>query len=145
MNRRRIIVIIGVISLILSGFISFFIIFPMMILPSEPASLFYISNHDDMNHTVSVEIFDSENNSIFFESFEMEPNDFISFDRGLDWCPKNTFYWLFWSEGSYYFFITLDDSFNGSHYTELYPLKSVWITITSNDSNPLQIHDAYCD
>lgn len=146
MNRNKIICGVGIITLvIISGCLFFFIILPMMILPPYPASLFVISNHDDMNHTVRVEIFNSENNSIFLESFDVTPDVLTKVDRGFDWCPKNRFWWLSWDEGSYTFYVTLDDAYNTSHYTELYPSKSVWISIISDDINPLQVGDSYRD
>lgn len=146
MDRRKIIRIGGVISLIIISIcLSFFIILPMMILPPNPASLFVISNYSDFNHTVEVEIFDSKNNSIYLESFEVKLDDFIKIDRGFDWCPKNRFYWLFWDEGTYTFNVTLDETYNISHYTELYPSKSIWISITSDARNPLEVHDAFRD
>ena len=117
----------------------------MMILPPYPAPLFLIANHDEVNHKVEVEIFDSNNNSIFIESFVVKPDDLFEFDRGLDWCPKNRLYWLSWDEGSYTFNVTLDDTYNKSHYTELYPRKSVWITINSNYPIPLDVGDVFSD
>ena len=125
--------------------IYFFFIWPMMILPPYPASLFVISNWDDVNHTIEIEIFDSNNNSIFIESFDVKPDELFSFKRILDWCSQGSFYWLSWDEGSYTFQVTLVDTYIASHYTNLYPSKSVWIRINSNNLYPLEIGDVFSD
>ena len=146
MNRRKIILIVGVISLIiLAGFIIRFIILPFMILPPYPAELFDIYNFDDVNHTVLMEIFDTNSKSIYFKSFDVKPGDSIEIDRGFDWCPKSRFYWLSWDEGSYTFNVSLDNTYNVSHYTELYPSKSIEISIVKDDTNPLQICEVHTD
>ena len=145
-NMNKKILAVGVISFFVIFIpIYFFIIWPMMILPPYPSSLFVISNWDDVNHTVQVEIINSNNNSIFIESFDLKPDDLFSFERILDWCSKGRFYWLSWDEGSYTFKVTLDDTYDASHYTELYPSKSVWIIINSNNPNPLEIGDVFSD
>lgn len=147
MNRRKKILIVGAISLIiLTGFIIFlFIILPFMILPPYPAELFYIRNWDDMNHTVVVEILDSDSNSIYLKSFDVKPDAYIKVDRGFDWCPKSRFYWLSWDEGSYTFYVSLDNTYNTSHYIELYPRVSVHIRIDSDEPYPLSISRLYSD
>ena len=117
----------------------------MILLPPYPAELFYIHNWDDMNHSVTVEIFNSENKSIYLESHDIKPDAYIKVDRGFDWCPKNRFYWLFWDEGSYTFNVTLDDTYNKSHYIELYPRVSVFIRIDSDNPYPLQVWNLYSD
>lgn len=146
MNRKRLLLIVGLILLVVISVCLFlFIILPMMILPPYPPSLFEISNYDDVNHTVSVEIFNSENNSIFLESFDVKPDELFSFERGLDWCPRNRFWWLSWEEVPYTFHIMLDNTYNTSHYTVLIPTKSVWISIYLDDENPLEVFDVYTD
>lgn len=116
-----------------------------MILPPYPAELFYISNNDDVNHTVEVEILDSKSDSIYLKSFNISPDSVIKIDRGFDWCPKSRFYWLSWDEGSYTFYVTLDDTYNKSHYIQLYPRVSIYIKIDSNEPFPLEIHRLHSD
>ena len=140
MKRKKVIRIIGIIILvILIGCLVFFIFLPMMILPSESQPLFFIDNDDIDNHTVTVEIFNSKNKSIYHESFYVQSDKLIHIDRGFNWCPKNRFYWFFWDEGSYTFYVTLDNTYNESYYTELYPLKSVWINVDFKNKSPLHI------
>jgi hypothetical protein len=104
----------------------------MGILGPEPQPLFYIFNSDDdLNHTVTVEIFNSDNKSIYYESFDVKPDDNIKIDRGFDWCPKHMFYWFFWDEGSYTFNVTLDNTYNESYHADLYPVMSIWIDVYS--------------
>lgn len=145
MNRNKIIRNVGIISLVIIwGCLSFFVIFPMILLPPYPTFLVGIYNFDDIDHTVTVEIFDSENNSIFYESFVAKPDISIRIDRGFDWCPKNRLWWLSSDEGSYTFYVTLDDTYNISHFTELHPSISVDIDIYLRDI-PLQVGDCYRD
>ena len=145
-NRRKIIRILGIISLIIIfGIFFLYILFPFMVLPPYPAELFYIRNRDDINHTVVVEILDSDSNSIYLKSFDVKPGGSIEIDRGFDWCPKSRFYWLSWDEGSYTFYVTLDNTYNKSHYIELYPRVSIYIEIDSNEPFPLDIFKLYSD
>lgn len=145
-DKRKFANTLGKITLVtISSLIIVFIFIPMIILPPFPAPLFLISNHDEINHTVEVEIIDSNNNSIFIESFDINPDELFRFYRVLDWCSKGRFYWLSWDEGSYTFNVTLDDTYNTSHYTELCPSTSVWITINSNYPNHLDVHDVSSD
>lgn len=141
MNRKKINRNVGitVLLIIVFGCLFFFFILPMMILPPYPLDLFIISNHDDLNHIVDVEIFNSKNIPIFSESYHVEPDDFIEIDRGFDWCPKSRFYWISWDVISCTFNVSLDNTYNVSHYTELGPLGSVWITINKDNKNPLEV------
>jgi hypothetical protein len=130
MNKKKIKIIVLIITvLILSSFLFVFIILPFMILPAYPVELIYIHNFDDINHTVVVQIFDSENSSIYLKSFNIKADDSITIDRGFDWCPNNRFYWLSWEEGSYTFYVTLDDIYNESCTVDLYPLMTVCIDV----------------
>jgi hypothetical protein len=146
MKRLKIIRIFGILSLLfLFGFVFFSIILPFIILPPYPAELFYILNKDDMNHTVEVEILNSKGNSIYLKSFNISPDSRIEIDRGFDWCPKNRFYFLNWDEGSYTFYVSLDDVYNKSHYINLYPRVSIYISIDNDSYNPLMISRLYSD
>ena len=140
MNRKKKKLIAAIITIIIiSVFLFFFIILPMGILGPEPSPLFYIFNSDDdTNHTVTVEIFNSNNTSIYNKSFDVKPDDYIKIDRGFDWCPKHMFYWFFWDEGSYTFYVTLDNTYNESYHTDLYPVKSIMIRLYSNEI-PLKV------
>lgn len=117
----------------------------MMILPPYPAPLFRIINFDDMNHTVSVEIFDSNNTLLYNETFDVSADDSISIDRGFDWCPKSRFWFYSMNEGNFTFNVTLDNAYNVSHFTVLQPSKSVWIDVFLNDRAPLEVGDVYRD
>lgn len=148
MNRNKIIRNVGIISfMIILGCLFLFIIFPMILLPPYPASLVRIYNFGDIDHIVSVEIFDSENNSIYYESFVAKPDISIKIKRDyFDWCAKGRFWWLLpWDEGSYTFYITLDDTYNISHFIEqLQPSMTVDIDIYLGDV-PLEVGNAFTD
>ena len=146
MNRSKIIRRLGIIALVIVSILVFlFIILPLVILPPYPAPLFRINNFDDMNHTVSVEIFDSNNNILYNKTFDVSADDSISIERGFDWCPRNRFWFYSMEEGSYTFNVTLDNTYNVSHFTILQPTKSVWMDVFLNDRTPLEVGDVYRD
>ncbi len=140
MIRKKIKLVVVIITIIsLSVFLFFFFFLPMGLLGPEPRPLFLIFNSDDdNNHTVTVEIFNSDNISVYYESFDVPPDDNIKIDRGFDWCPKHMFYWFYWDEGSYTFYVTLDNTYNESYHADFYPVMSIHISVYMNNV-PLRI------
>lgn len=64
--------IVSVITLIVMGLIAMPFIFVGM-----PSHLFFIKNNDINDHTVTIEVFDSANDSIFKKVYEMKPETVI--------------------------------------------------------------------
>ena len=56
--------------------LNYFVVFPYLLVGS-PEPLFYIHNNDLQNHEVTVEVFDSYNESIFKETYELSPEEHI--------------------------------------------------------------------
>ena len=146
MNRSKVIRVLGIVTLIIvSALVVLFVIFPMVILPPYPAELFRIHNFDNINHTVGVEIFDNDFNLLYNKTFDVSADESITIERGFDWCPRNRFWFYAMEEGSYTFNVSLDNSYNESHFTELMPTISVWIRVFSKESNPLEVVELFRD
>ena len=146
MNRRKIIRVLGIVALIIvSALVVLFIIFPLLILPPYPAELLRIHNFDNINHTVGVEIFDSDYNLLYNETFNVSADESITVEREFDWNSRGIFWFYAMEEGSYTFNVSLDNSYFKSHFTELMPTISVWIRVFSKESNLLEIVELFRD
>lgn len=110
----------------------------MIILPPNPAELYYIKNNDTVNHTVTIDVL-AENKPIYFDSFIIKPEEFLHFERPVEGFFQNRFWWLFWEEQFCTFLIDLDKVYNISHSIKLGPSMSLGITITSDNNNPIEI------
>ncbi|MGB9928668.1 MAG: hypothetical protein ACPK85_09725 [Methanosarcina sp.] len=77
-KRRRLFILTGFVILILIGFITMPFLF---IGPPQP--LFSIHNNDINKHSVVVELFNSDNKSLFEQTYELSPEATI-------WQPKPT-------------------------------------------------------
>jgi hypothetical protein len=137
-NYQKIFIFLGILILIL---LSYFAVFPFLLL-GPPTSLFYIDNEDLQSHEVTVEVFDSHNESIFKETYELAPEEHISQPKPLwlllRWSmPWSKGKYIYWSEGAYEFKIILDGETTGSLGALLHPWISVGIDI--NSSSPVKI------
>jgi hypothetical protein len=114
------------------------------LLLGPPTSLFYIDNEDLQSHEVTVEVFDSHNESIFKETYELAPEARISQPKPvwliLQWSmPWSKGKYIYWSKGAYKFKIILDGETEGSLGALLHPWVSVDININSNSSSLVKI------
>ena len=95
--KTRYKILIGVAIATLVAMIGFYIYFTGLLLPVEPLH-FSLGNGDDVNnHNITVEIFNSKNESIFKETYELGPKEKI----GSPMITKR--------RGKYMFKVTLDD------------------------------------
>jgi hypothetical protein len=121
--------------------LSYFIVSPFLLL-GFPTPLYYINNEDLQSHEVTVEVFDSHNESIIKETHELAPEEHISQPKPLwlllRWSmPWSKGKYIYWSEGVYEFEVILDGEIEGGVGTLLHP----WICegIYINTSSPAQI------
>jgi len=106
--------------------IGFFVIFPYLLV-GPPLPLLSIENKDINNeHEVVVEIFNSNNQSIFKKTVLLSPNEEISY-------PKPLWLKLPWTRGEYTFKITMDDTYRLPFMTEIYPWVEIHIILYSKD------------
>jgi hypothetical protein len=134
------------IILIIVGFFLVIIFLPILMI-GQPLSLFSINNTDDsMNHTLTVEIFDSDNSSLFKKTYFLEPKERVEYNRSFGIYP--TFSWSFitWSDGIYTFKFTLDNDTIETHTTDLCQYKSVCVFLydkiwRTNETIPINIRE----
>lgn len=130
----------GIITIIIiAGYFLLFVIFPCM-LTGGPTSLYYISNHDTKNHTITINILDSTNKSFLSQSYNIQPDKSIQYDREFGWYPTINWWTPFtWSEGEYTFIAVLDGNFTASYTTEVYFTQTICFDIKHNVFEPLEI------
>ena len=136
-NYRKILIFLGILILIL---LSYFVVFPFLLV-GPPTSLFDIYNNDLQSHEVTVEVFDSYNESIFKETYELAPEERIAqpksswllFRWSMPWSKGK---YMYWAEGEYEFKVILDGEITDTYRTLPHPWNSVIIDIDeANDSN----------
>jgi hypothetical protein len=121
--------VIGIIIIIIfAGYFFFFVIFPFMLI-GPPCSLYYIHNCGTQNHTLSICVNDSTNKTILFQSYNIQPDQSISYNRGFGWYPTVTLTPFTWVEGKYTFYVVLDGNISFSHTTNVQYTQTIWITI----------------
>ena len=139
---QKISIFLGILILIL---LSYFIVFPFLLVgPPEP--LFYINNNDLQSHEVTVEVFDSHNETIFIEKYELDPEEHIAQPKSLwlllRWSmPWSKGKYTYWAEGEYEFKAILDDEIVDTCRTLPHSWSSVVIDIdkTDNSNSPMSI------
>lgn len=92
--------------------LSYFVIFPYLLVGS-PTPLFYIDNTDLQSHEVIVEVFDSHNESVFKEQYELAPEEHIAQPKSLWLLLRWSMPWskgkdMYSTEGEYEFKVILD-------------------------------------
>jgi len=141
--KKKLLLIIEILTIvIIVGYLFLFVIFPMMIM-GGPTSLYFTANQDIKNHTIIIKILDSANKTILLQSYKMPPDTTIQYDRGFGWYPTVTWTPFTWSEGKYTFYAVLDGNYTVSHTTNVQITQTISILISSNDSKPLEIGEAW--
>ena len=103
------------------------------IIAGPPLPLYSIDNKDINDHEVVIEIFDSNNNSIFKETHYLSPKEEIN-------QPKPFLLRFKWLEGEHLVKITMDGEFTETYETEIYPWLEIVVDIlTDPDSGRLVI------
>jgi len=134
--------IIGIIVIILAaGYFFFFIVSPFVLI-GPPSPLYYIHNFDTQNHTLTICVNDSTNKTILFQSYSIQPDESMSYDRGFGWYPTVTWTPFTWSEGTYTFYVVLDGNIVASHTTNVQYTQSIWIEI-GFAGKPLEITEVW--
>ncbi|WP_052722715.1 MULTISPECIES: hypothetical protein [unclassified Methanosarcina] len=136
-NYRKILIFLGILILIL---LSYFVVFPFLLV-GPPAPLFYVYNNDLQSHEITVEVFDSYNESIFKETYELAPEEHIAQPKSswllLRWSmPWSKGKYTYWAEGVYEFKVSLDNEITDNCRILPHPWNSVVIDIDEvKDSN----------
>lgn len=135
-SYHKILIFSGTLVLIL---LSYFVVFPFLLV-GPPTSLFYIENNDLQNHEVTVEVFDSHNESVFKESYELAPGGRIAQPKSLwlliRWSmPLSKGKYTYWAEGEYEFKVNLDGEIKDTCRTLLHPWSSVVIDINKANTS----------
>ena len=134
--------VIGILTLvIIVGYFFFFAVFPFMLI-GPPCSLYFIHNSGTENHTLTISVNDSTNKTILFQSYNIQPDQSISYNRGFGWYPIVTLTPFTWVEGKYTFYVVLDGNSTASHTTNVQYTQTIWITIDFM-GKPLEIGEAW--
>ena len=107
------------------------------ILVGAPSSLFSISNNDSNEHKVAIEVFDSNNESVFKQTYELAPEASV-------WQPKST--WLLLqlyippgNSKEWTFKATLDDKITDIRQIKLHPWTTADVLLYYDAENPIFI------
>jgi hypothetical protein len=127
--KKKLLRLIGmIIIIIIAGYFIFFVVFPLMLI-GPPCSLYGIHNFDTENHTITISVCDSTNKTILFQSYNIQPDKAISYNRGFGWYPTVTLVPFTWSEGNYTFYAVLDGNITASHTTNVQITQTISIHI----------------
>ncbi len=141
-SKKKLLRIIGILTfVIIVGYFFFFAVFPFMLI-GPPCSLYYIHNSGTENHTLAISVNDSTNETILFQSYNIQPDQSISYNRGFGWYPTVTLTPFTWVEGKYTFYAVLDGNITASHTTNVQYTQTIWITI-EYEGKPLEIGEAW--
>jgi len=140
--KKKLIRVIGIIIIIIIvGYFFLYAIFPFMLI-GPPCSLYSIYNFDTENHTLTISVNDSTNKTILFQSYNVQPDMYISYNRGFGWYPIVTLTPFTWVEGKYTFYVVVDGNITASHTTNVQYTQTIWITIDFM-GKPLEIGEAW--
>jgi energy-coupling factor transporter transmembrane protein EcfT len=141
--KKKLLRVIGIIIIvIIVGYFFFFALFPIMLIGGPPTSLYYIHNFDTENHTLTISILDSTNKTILYQSYNVQPDMHISYNRGFGWYPTVTWTPFTWAEGKYTFYAVLDGNITASHTTNVQITQTIAIDIGFEDI-PLEIGEMW--
>jgi hypothetical protein len=122
--------------------LNYFFVFPFLLVgPPEP--LFYIYNNDLQSHEVIVEVFDSHNESVLKEKYELAPEEQIAQPKSLwlllRWSmPWSKGKYTYWAEGEYELKAILDGKITDTYRTLPHLWNSVVIDIVKRMIPTLQ-------
>jgi len=101
-------ILIGV-AIILASLFSVYIYGPILLAGQMAPLLFSLSNDDTNKHVVSVEIFDSDNNSLFNETCELDAGEEIGVSKSSLELSDRISLWIKADLEEYTFKVVLDD------------------------------------
>jgi hypothetical protein len=141
--KKKLLRVIGIIIIvIIVGYLFLFALFPIMLIGGPPTSLYSIYNFDTEHHTITISILDSTNKTILYQSYNVQPDMYISYNRGFGWYPTLTWTPFTWAEGKYTFIAVLDGNFTASHTTNVQITQTISIDIGLSDI-PLEIGELW--
>lgn len=133
--KRKVLIGASILVLLLSVFFAVRFITNPYYIVGPPTPLFYIRNMDDGVHELRVEVFDSDNNSVLDETYELAPGEEISYPKpfrsretGSDMVDST-------------FKFTLDGRFTETYSTKVGPWTSVEVALYADyvEDQPLSI------
>lgn len=119
---------VGIVLAILAGL---FIILPTLFIGPPITQMFSIFNEDFVFHTVTVEIIDSNNKSVFEKEYELAPKDSVNKYKG-PWFLLKSFSPF---ENRYLLKATLENNRSATYDTSLGPWEAVIISINNMNYN----------
>jgi hypothetical protein len=124
MSVKRFAVILVVIFI---GVYLFFNVLPVWIV--RPAAVYHIYNPDDIDHYITVEMFDENNESVLFRNYTLSHEESVSLEREINWHLPFTSSFVSWNDETYRFNFTVDGNASKEYVRELsqYECISVWI------------------
>jgi hypothetical protein len=111
MIKKKIKIIFLTLLLFFIGYYLFFLVFPIIFI-GPPMSIYDIRNMDSITHNVSVEIFDSNNNSMYLKTYMIQPDRGVEFERQINWFIPIIDEFITWSHGTYTFRFSVDNNFS---------------------------------
>lgn len=104
-------------------------------LAGPPTPLYTVRNHDVETHELRVEVFDSENNSVLDETYELAPGQRISRSKSFRFRVPG------FEIVDYRFKFTLDGQFEETYSTNIQPWNTVEVELYSEyaEGRPLSI------
>ena len=129
MSRKRIIPL-TVVVIILCVYL-FLLVFPLVLVGS-PTSLYYIHNNDDKTHSLSGEIFDENNVSVFQKNHTLQPDETTDYDREVNWHLPFPSTFISWSDGLYTFSFTVDNNVSKSITRDTNQYETIFVDLYSN-------------
>ena len=131
-NYQKIFIFLGILLFIL---LSCFIVLPFL-LAGPPTPLFYIDNNDPQSHELTVEVFDSHNESVFKDKYELAPKEHIEQPKSLWLLLQRSMPWPEQGEkGNYEFKVILDSNITDTCRTLPHPLTSVVIYVDEKNGS----------
>lgn len=120
------------------GYYLFFLVFPL-VLVGPPTSLYYLSNHDDVSHNVTVQIFDDSNITVLKKHYILDTNESISLDREIRWYFPTPSTFVTWSDGVYTFNFTVDNVVSEEVTEEIGQYLTVAVRLKSGENETVNL------
>lgn len=127
-GKRKILLVLFIVFLLFIGYYLFFLVFPILFV-GPPAQVYDIHNMDSIPHNLSVEIFDSDNNSVHLITYTIQPDKEAEFERQINWYLPVPDEYITWSHGTYTFQFTVDNNISKNITTPVrtWQTISVWL------------------
>ena len=119
------------VGIVLAILVGLFIILPTLFIGSPTTQMFSISNEDAVFHTITVEIIDSNNKSVFEKEYKLAPKEAVNKYKG-PWFLLRSFSPL---ENRYVLKATLENNRSATYDTSLSPWEAVIISIDNMNYN----------